>query len=204
MKYMLINTTESFAVAASTNGAAYNVGSEGCDSISFCGSIVDNTPTTKTFGDTGVNTTTDVITTAANGYYLGLKVRFTTTGTLPSGISLATDYFIIPVSATTFKIATSLANAQAGTAVDITSQSSAAAVNTITATPLAGATIKLQQANSSSGPWLDLGTATTITGSMDVYLEKDRPTSHYVRAVLTLTAGSLATTLQVLGKGDKE
>lgn len=204
MKMMLINIPESLAVAASTNGAAYNVGYEGCDSISFCGTLTDSTPTTKTFGDTGVNTTTDVITTAANGYYLGLKVRFTTTGTLPSGISLATDYFVIPVTATTFKIATSLANAQAGTAVDITSQSSAAAVNTITATPLAGATIKLQQANSASGPWVDLGTATTITGTMDVYLEKDRPTSHYVRAVLTLTAGSISTTLQVIGKGDKE
>jgi hypothetical protein len=45
----------------------------------------------------------------------------TTTTTLPAGLSLATDYFIIKVSDTTCKFATSYANAVAGTAIDITS-----------------------------------------------------------------------------------
>lgn len=51
----------------------------------------------------------------------GTKVRLTTTTTLPAGLALATDYFVIPLSNTTFKLATSYANAILGTAIDITS-----------------------------------------------------------------------------------
>lgn len=47
--------------------------------------------------------------------------QFTTTTTLPAGIALATDYWAIRVSANEFEIATSIANALAGTQVDITS-----------------------------------------------------------------------------------
>jgi hypothetical protein len=50
----------------------------------------------------------------------GTKVRFTTTTTLPAGLALATDYYLIRVSDTTFKVATSYANAIAGTPIDIT------------------------------------------------------------------------------------
>ncbi len=46
--------------------------------------------------------------------------QFTTVTTLPAGISLATDYWAIKVSANEFEIATSIANALAGTQVDIT------------------------------------------------------------------------------------
>lgn len=50
----------------------------------------------------------------------GTRVRLTTTGTLPAGLSLATDYYVIKVSDTTFKLATSFANATAGTQINIT------------------------------------------------------------------------------------
>lgn len=48
------------------------------------------------------------------------RVRFTTTGTLPTGLSLATDYYVIKLTDTTISVATSYANAVAGTAVAIT------------------------------------------------------------------------------------
>lgn len=48
------------------------------------------------------------------------KVRFTTTGTLPTGLSLATDYWLVRQSATTSKVATTFANALAGTFVAYT------------------------------------------------------------------------------------
>jgi hypothetical protein len=48
------------------------------------------------------------------------KVRFTTTGTLPTGLSLATDYWLVRVSATTARVATSYANAIAGTVIAFT------------------------------------------------------------------------------------
>jgi hypothetical protein len=44
----------------------------------------------------------------------------TTTTTLPAGLALATDYYVIRVSDTTCKLATSYANAIAGTAINIT------------------------------------------------------------------------------------
>lgn len=50
----------------------------------------------------------------------GTRVRLTTTTTLPGGLATATDYYVIRVSNTTFKLATSYANAVAGTAINIT------------------------------------------------------------------------------------
>jgi hypothetical protein len=50
----------------------------------------------------------------------GTRVRLTTTTTLPAGLALATDYYVIKVSDTTFRLATSYANAIAGTQIDIT------------------------------------------------------------------------------------
>lgn len=84
--------------------------------------------TTNTLGlsDTfTANAGTDVCTwtsTANKPYNIltGTRVRLTTTTTLPAGLSTATDYYVIKVSDTTFKLATSYANAVAGTAIDIT------------------------------------------------------------------------------------
>lgn len=45
-------------------------------------------------------------------------------GALPTGLSAATNYFIIKLSSTTFKLATTRANANASTAIDITSNGS--------------------------------------------------------------------------------
>lgn len=59
-------------------------------------------------------------TTTAHQYVTGVKGQFTTTGTLPTGLALNTDYYAIRVSATTLKFATSLANAEAGTAIAFT------------------------------------------------------------------------------------
>lgn len=65
------------------------------------------------------NAGTDEI-TYTNDWSPFSKVRFTTTTTLPAGLSLNTDYYLIRQTATTAKVATSYANALAGTAVDIT------------------------------------------------------------------------------------
>lgn len=51
---------------------------------------------------------------------VGTRVRLTTTTTLPGGLATATDYYVIKASDTTFQLATSYANAVAGTAINIT------------------------------------------------------------------------------------
>ena len=58
--------------------------------------------------------------TYTNDFVSGTKVRFTTTTTLPTGLSLATDYWLVRVSATTARVATSYANYLAGTVVAFT------------------------------------------------------------------------------------
>ena len=67
--------------------------------------------------------TTDVCTTNINhGLSTGAKIQLTTTGSLPSGLSLMTDYYVIVDSPTTFSIADTLEHAKAGTGtIDITS-----------------------------------------------------------------------------------
>lgn len=73
------------------------------------------------FADTDVNTGTNNINDSAHGFYTGDMVQFSTTGVLPGGISLMTNYFIIKVDTDNYKIATTRALAVAGTPVDITS-----------------------------------------------------------------------------------
>jgi hypothetical protein len=50
----------------------------------------------------------------------GTRVRLTTTTTLPAPLATGTDYYVIRLSNTTFSLATSYANAVAGTVIDIT------------------------------------------------------------------------------------
>jgi hypothetical protein len=84
--------------------------------------------TTNTLGQTDTFTAdagTDVCTWTSTANYpsnilTGTRVRLTTTTTLPAGLTTATDYYVIKVSDTTFSLATSYANAVAGTAINIT------------------------------------------------------------------------------------
>lgn len=86
----------------------------------------DATTNTLGFGDTfTADAGTDVctFTSTANipsNILTGTRTRLTTTTTLPAGLALATDYYYIKVTDSTFKLATSYANAIAGTAINIT------------------------------------------------------------------------------------
>lgn len=67
---------------------------------------------------------TDVITKATHGLVTGDRVVFTT-GTGFTGLTAGQIYYAIVIDANTFKVATTAANAVAGTAVDITVDGSA-------------------------------------------------------------------------------
>jgi hypothetical protein len=73
-----------------------------------------------TFIDGDVTVGTDDITLTSHNFLTGDDVTLTTTGTLPAGLSTGTDYYVIYVDANTIRLANSLANAYAGTQVDIT------------------------------------------------------------------------------------
>ena len=83
-----------------------------------------NTITTRaaTFtADAGTDIMTYTSTTSKPSNLLtGTRVRVSTTTTLPAPLVAATDYYLVKVSDTTYKLATSYANAIAGTVIDIT------------------------------------------------------------------------------------
>lgn len=84
--------------------------------------------TTNTLGRSATFTadaSTDICTytsttSVPSNILVGTRVRLTTTTTLPAGLATATDYYVIRLSDTTFSLATSYANAVAGTAINIT------------------------------------------------------------------------------------
>ena len=91
-----------------------NVG--GFEAIFEYPGISANNAATQTF----TAATTDICTAAAHGFATGDRVRVSSTTTLPAGLAAATTYYVIKIDANTFKLASSDANATAGTAVDVT------------------------------------------------------------------------------------
>ena len=73
---------------------------------------------------TGVDTSGNILTHSTATLGNLRPCSFTTSGSLPGGLSTATRYFVIKLTSTTVKVATSYENAVAGVAVDITSTGS--------------------------------------------------------------------------------
>lgn len=128
---LVFDTTDSGTIADSDSIGAYLRGSS-------VGTIITHSSCTKdlsavfTFTDGNVSAGADVI-NITHQLETGEIVRFSNSGgALPGGLSAGTDFFVIRVDTTNFSVATSLANAEAGTVVDITS---AAGGGTHTTTP---------------------------------------------------------------------
>jgi len=80
------------------------------------------TAPTKTFSGTDVNTTTEVLTIGSHWFSTGARVTYTNGGgTTIGGLVNNTTYYIIKSSSTSVKLASSYANAIAGTAINLTS-----------------------------------------------------------------------------------
>lgn len=114
------------------------------------------------------NAGTDVI-TYTNDWSNFTKVRFTTTTTLPAGLSLNTDYWLVRQSTTTAKVASSLANAVAGTTIDITDAGTGTHTLTIQMREPDGvgceAAFVIQTAPATGGPNLTASSYTNAAGS---------------------------------------
>lgn len=148
-------------------------------------------PSAKTFVDGDVDTTAETITKAAHGFVTGTKVAATTNGVLPGGLS-ATNYWVIKVSSGVFKLASSLANAEAGTPVDITS-AAGGGTHTLTPATSAGNVAKLQVSNDGTN-WTDVASATvTIATSSGAALwETGLLASRYLSVLYTPSAGQVS------------
>jgi microcystin-dependent protein len=62
--------------------------------------------------------TPGVVSLTSHGFQTGDMIYLTTTGALPTGLSQNTIYYVINVTSSTFRLATSAANAAAGTAIN--------------------------------------------------------------------------------------
>ena len=121
--YKYILNASSFSAAATTMPSIMML----VDLIGFyrVTSVTTTTPqsmtnTLSTFSNFTADASTDICTHTNINLMPYTRVRLTTTTTLPGGLSLATDYYVIKVTDLTCKFATSYANAVAGTAVNIT------------------------------------------------------------------------------------
>jgi len=152
--------------------------------------VTDATTSADTFTDTDVTIAADTITLTAHGLTTGALGRLTSTGTLPAGLSLATDYFVIVVDANTVELATSLANALAGTQVDITDAGTVSATNTFTPTALAGAVTFQASVDKINWETLASPASNAFTGSESTLVVLADTYYAYVRVAVSVTAGA--------------
>jgi hypothetical protein len=145
---------------------------------------------------------TDICTQAAHGYVTGLKVQLTTTTTLPAGLSLATDYFIVKLTADTYQLAVSLANAVLATPTVVNITGTGTGTHTATPVALAGGKIKLQKSNDNV-TWDDEVADANVTATSDVWfiITPAIACVKYLRVRTTLTAGMLSGVFNVITRG---
>ena len=146
-----------------------------------------------------IDLTDDEISIPAHGFYTGLKVRLTTTGTLPTGVTTATDYFVIKISDNAFQLANSLANAEAGTELDLSAEGSG--VHTVAVQDTIAGTIKLQISNDGfdgnvnnnlnpNATWVDYtGSTQSVSGAGTAAWNVSGVYFKHVRVVWTRTTG---------------
>ena len=142
---------------------------------------------TLVVASTGWDAATDTITSASHGLKTGMVYQATTSGALPTGISGGTDYFVIYKTDDTFQLATSLANAQAGTAVNFTDSGSGN--HTLTQqTDVATYTVQISPDNSS---WFvyDAMTAVSVVGITEISKHFETAAA-YVRIRINVTKGA--------------
>lgn len=197
-----------------TIATAYSAGSTPVDvrqakTLNVLAAITNSAPAAGTFTAVAAS---DICTKVAHLFLTGLKVQVSNSGgALPTGLSAATDYFVIKIDADTFYLATSLVNALAGTRIDITGAGTG--TQTVTPTALAGASVKLQgcldDAISASSVFTDVpifasgdtSKSQAITATANLSISDIDPSYCWVRAYYTLTAGQLSVAQTTVIKG---
>jgi len=156
--------------------------------------------TNKTFVDANVTVASSSITITAHALVTGQAFTLTTTGVLPGGLALATPYYAIVIDANTIKVASSLANALAGTAVTITS-AAGGGTHTVAKTALSGCSVKVQFSldyldnaqPASNATWYDVtSSSSNITATGSNYQNVGDVYYPWIRFVITQTNGLLS------------
>lgn len=191
---VLINTT----LASSYS---YILNLDSIDLVSLQAVYTNATTSGKVF--TVLSLANNTVTITAHGQVTGSLGQVSNSGGgLPAGLAAITNYYVIVVDANTVKFATSLANAVAGTEVDITGNGTG--TQTFTPTTSAGNVLKLQGGNDGTN-FSDLAgdTVTIATTSGNSLWDLGSPGYRYVNIVYTPSAGQIALTVTINAKSDK-
>ena len=168
--------------------------------------IVEDCISAKAFATTDVIVATNIITEVGHGYETGLKGQFTTTTTLPAGISAVTDYFIIDVGSDTYSIATTRANAIAGTAVNITTQGTGTHTFTPVAADSTSGTVTVKYSVDGNTYAVDAGAGllntpgTILAAGLTVIDNADGLHYNYVQVVVDVTDSQWVLDIDMSGK----
>ncbi len=170
------------------NVTAINVGNTSLGGLTTIGgntytsapSVTVAAPTARTITQANINETTNVFTVTGHNMRTGTKLTYTSNGTniVHSGGTLAdaTAVFVIRVDEDTFKIASSLSNALAGTALDITNDGNdsnsfvgdtATATATVSGGKVTGITVTAVGSDYQSAPTVTVAAANG-TGNLDL------------------------------------
>ena len=138
----------------------------------------------------------NVFTSTAHGLSTGLVGQMTTSGTLPSGLAVSTNYYVIVLTPNTFELASSLSNALAGTPITLGS----AGTGNQTFTPTSLSFVMKLQASNNGINWVDIPTTSvTIISAGTTMYTIDPIDYQWINLVATATSGVLS--LTVLANG---
>lgn len=131
-------------------------------------------------------------------YTAGLKVRFTTTGTLPSGLDVDTDYYLTNVNGFGFEVAASANDAQAGVFINI---SGGSGVHTVIPQPFGLLNLQLQ-ASIDETVWADI-TYSRLQSSKteNLMFEINNPVYRFIRIKIQIDSGQSVLNIKCLRKG---
>jgi flagellin-like hook-associated protein FlgL len=121
--YKLATTRANAFAGTAIDLTSAGVGSQGFDKPDGTELDVYNTgaETSTVASATGVNTSTNTLTETDHGLLTGDKVAYAAGSTVIDGLVDATDYYVIKVNDNSYKLATTLANARDGLAIDLNS-----------------------------------------------------------------------------------
>lgn len=151
----------------------------------------DSILTNKTFDTVSLN----AFSISAHGYKTGLKVRFTTSGTLPTGLSLATDYYLIAISENTLMVADTQQNASDGVFLTISGGSGTHTVSVQTFLPCY---VKLE-GSLDNEEWFQIGLQEI--GNVCQNLEYEKAFFHYLKVTFLNESGQRNVYLKTMIKG---
>ena len=159
---------------------------------------IDTTPSNFTFTPSDV--TLSLIIKVAHGCLTALKVRFTTTGTLPGGISLNTDYYLIRQSADLFRVANSVENALAANFITLTNGGSGTHTVSITAATSPVITLEASIDGEIYAPISGINVPLIASPYM---IESEAAYYHYLKVSLTVSSGQFNINSRIMSKGQQ-